>query len=415
MKHNAEIISIGDELLAGFTINTNAAFISQQLRSIGITVKWVTTISDERSEILEALQTAGKRAAVVLVTGGLGPTPDDITKNCISTYFNAELEENTQVIKDLQHLIKVRGRSKTFFDLNRAQALVPHGAEILHNAYGTAPGIVMQKENTWFAFMPGVPKEMKAMVRNYFLDFLKKKFSLPQIETRLLRTTGIAESMLHVLLSDLIKKFPQYPFAFLPKAIGVDLRFRFNDSEQMDKAAWLAFTDKIKEQASDYIFTEDERNLEQVIVEMLTEKKLTLAVAESFTGGLLQDWITNVRGSSLPFLGGFITYSNNAKVAFCNVKADSLKKHGAVSEQVALEMVHGVQQKFNSDCAISTTGIAGPDGGSKEKPVGLSYIGVRYKEKEHIRKFQFSNDREINKMRGAMAGLEMLRRLLISN
>jgi len=412
MKIYAEIISIGDELLAGYTINTNSAFIAQQLRGIGIMVKWVTTIPDEHTEILNALKTANQRAAVVLVTGGLGPTPDDITKNSISTFFKARLIEHPQVLQDLKKLIETRGRGKRFFDLNRGQALVPKGAKVLHNAYGTAPGIVLKKEDSWFCFMPGVPKEMKAMFSNYFIDFLKEKFPLAYIDTKILRTTGIAESMLHELLNDTIQAYSQYGLAFLPKPIGVDLRFRFNSAENKDSETWQKFVDQIRNDAREYIFTEDERNLEHVIVDSLKSKKYTLAVAESFTGGLIQDWITNVPGSSVPFLGGFVTYSNEAKVIFSGVNSASLEKYGAVSEQVALEMVRGVQNKFSSACAVSTTGIAGPSGGSIEKPVGLCYIAVRCKDKENVKKFRFGTDREINKMRGAMAGLDMLRKLI---
>jgi competence/damage-inducible protein CinA-like protein len=409
MKIYAEIISIGDELLAGYTINTNSAFIAQQLRNIGIKVKWVTTISDEHNEILHALSTANQRAAVVMVTGGLGPTPDDITKNSISTFFNAELIEHPQVLEDLEKLIATRGRSKRFFDLNRGQALVPKGAKVLHNAHGTAPGIVLNKEDSWFCFMPGAPKEMKS---DYFLDFLKDNLTLAHIDTKILRTTGIAESMLHELVNGTLNSYPQFGVAFLPKPIGVDLRFRFNTSENKNKKSWENFVDKVRKDAKEFIFTEDERNLEQVIVELLTERKLTLAIIESFTGGLVQDWITNVPGSSLTFLGGFVTYSNEAKVSFADVAENSLKQFGAVSEQVAVEMVRGVQKKFASDCAVSTTGIAGPSGGGAEKPVGLCYIAVRSGQKEAVRKFRFGTDREINKMRGAITAFDMLRKLL---
>ena len=235
------------------------------------------------------------------------------------------------------------------------------------------------------------------------------------INTHILRTTGIAESRLHELIRDLLENNPQFSVAFLPKAIGVDLRFReaSGDAEVADQ--WKKFIARIRQEVQNYIFTEDERNLEHVIVELLTEKKLTLAVAESFTGGLLQDWITNVPGSSVPFLGGIITYSNEAKLIFTNVSRHSLNNHGAVSEKVALEMVRGIQNKFESDCAIATTGIAGPGGGSEEKPVGLCYIAVRYKGNEIVQKFRFGNDREINKMRGAMAGLEILRQIIHNN
>lgn len=409
----AEIICIGDELLAGYTVNTNATFISQQLRSIGISVKWVTTISDEHDEILSALEEANERAGIIMVTGGLGPTPDDITKKAICVYFKKELVEHPDALNDLRNFIIVRGRSEKFLEMNRGQALVPQDARVIRNTFGTAPGIILKNKESWFSFMPGVPKEMKAMVSNFYLDFLKDQFPLPKINTYLLRTTGIAESSLHDLLKGTLEKYDQFPLAFLPKAIGVDLRFRFTSNINESIEEWQNFIANVRKKAGKYIFTEDERDLEQVMVEMLTEKKLTLSVAESFTGGLLQDRITNVPGSSIPFLGGIITYSNDAKLTFTNVSRNTLKEYGAVSEQVALEMVQGIQRKFNSDCAVSTTGIAGPGGASEDKPVGLCYIAVRYKEKEKVRQFHFGPDRIINKMRGAVAGLEMLRRIIL--
>ena len=409
----AEIISIGNEILAGYTINTNSAFIAQELKDIGIHVSWVTTISDNDDEIFSALETANRRAQVIAVTGGLGPTPDDITKATICKYFNTRLVENAQVLEDLKDFIKKRNRDPRFLEINRAQAMVPESSQILRNQYGTAPGLVLKKDNSWFVFMPGVPLEMKNMFKPAFLDLLKKEFELARIETRILRTTGIAESTLHDLLKEEIEAHPKFPFAFLPRQIGVDLRFRLASADAEKNREWLNFINQIRIKANKYIFTEDERSLEEIMVERLIAIKKTISVAESFTGGLLQDWITNVPGSSNVFLGGIVAYSNAAKIAFLDVSTETLKTYGAVSEQTALEMARGIQKRFGSDCSVSSTGIAGPGGGSENKPVGLSFIAARYNDREIVRQFNFGSSREINKMRGAMAGLEMLRRLIL--
>jgi nicotinamide-nucleotide amidase len=410
---NAELISIGNELLAGYTVNTNAAYIAARLKDSGIAVQWVTTIADEKGEILDVLARANQRADIIVVTGGLGPTPDDITKGTICEYFKTTLHEDEYVLHDLHKFAKDRNRDEHFIKLNQAQALVPETAIILRNKLGTAPGLILEKDKSVFVFMPGVPQEMKAIF-NVFIDFLKSRFNLPVIKTHILRTTAIAESRLHDILKDEIEAFPQFPFSFLPKQIGVDLRFTLTIAEQSEEKQWQDFIHAIYSKAQKYIFAQDERNLENVIIDLLTHRKLSLSVAESFSGGLLQDWLTNVPGSSAVFHGGLVTYSNESKMIFADVKSETLNKFGAVSEQTALEMARGVQQKFKTDCSISTTGIAGPAGGSKEKPVGLCYIAARYKEKEKVRPFNFGNDRKINKMRGAMAGLEMLRRLLLN-
>ncbi|KAA3615626.1 MAG: competence/damage-inducible protein A [Calditrichaeota bacterium] len=410
---SAELISIGNELLAGYTVNTNVTFISQQLKDIGISVKWITTIADEPDEIFDALQKANQRANIVMTTGGLGQTPDDITKATICTYFDTKLHQSHSVLKDLKKFIHDRNRSEKFLEINRGQALVPVDAQIISNPIGTAPGLILKRDGSWFSFMPGVPREMKAMVTNHFIPFLKTKFDLPKIKTEIMRTTGVPESKLYDILKAEIEAYPQFPVAFLPKQIGVDMRFRLMVTDSGIEKNWHGFIERIRIKAQKYIFTNDERNIEQVMVEMLSSKKLTLAIVESFTGGLIQDWITDVPGSSAIYNGGIVTYSNESKVEFTEVSQETLQKFGAVSEQTALEMVRGIQKRFNSDCAISTTGIAGPDGGSKEKPVGLCFVAARYKEKEFVRQFNFGTERRINKMRGAMTGMEMLRRLLV--
>lgn len=408
----AEIVSIGNEVLAGHTINTNAAYISQQMASIGLPVHWITTIGDTHDDILYALQTANKRADVVLVTGGLGPTPDDITKTTICEYFKSTLVKNAMVLKHIQKLLKKRGLS--LLNSNIAQAFVPDKADILYNPVGTAPGMALIHNGCYFFFMPGVPLEMKRLIDEQIIPYLKRKLQFPTIKSYLLRTTGIAESRLFELLKDILNQYSQFSIAFLPCHIGVDLRFKLISKDSTEQEQFNTFVDAVRKKASKYIFTENNIELEEVLGQILKEKKLTFSCAESFTGGLIGDLITNIPGSSEYFMGGLITYSNESKINSISVKRKTLESFGAVSNEVAIEMVRGLQNVFYTDCAIATTGIAGPTGATKTKPVGLCYVAARYGEKEIVKEFHFGHDRIINKRRGAMAGMELLRRLILN-
>ncbi|HID38645.1 MAG TPA: competence/damage-inducible protein A [Calditrichaeota bacterium] len=408
----AEIISIGNEILAGYTVNTNATFISQQLMSIGLPVGWISTISDNHDDILNALGAAMQRAQVVLVTGGLGPTPDDITKKVICEFFKTEMVFNSEVFEDVQTFLRARGADLN--QANRDQALVPAAAKIIRNKIGTAPGLMFQKKGIYFFFMPGVPAEMKYITHKFIVGFLAKELNLPKVHNRLLRTTGIAEAKLYERLKDILDSFPQCQPAFLPRHIGVDLRFRLISDDEQDLRRFEQFISAIKERTAKYIFADRPIELEERLGEILVEKKLTLAVAESFTGGLLSNLLTDISGSSRYFLGAAVTYSNESKMQLLGVQDDTLAKYGAVSEATVLEMLKGVQKSFGSHCAIATTGIAGPTGATPGKPVGLCYIAARYGNKTAVREFRFGTDRIINKRRGAVAGMEMLRRLLLN-
>ncbi len=407
----AEIISIGNEILAGYTVNTNASFISQQLMSIGLPVGWVTTISDEHDDILKALHTAVRRAKAILVTGGLGPTPDDITKKAVCEFFETEMIFNEHVFEDVQSFLRARGADLN--QANRDQALVPAAAKIIRNKMGTAPGLMFKKDNAYFFFMPGVPAEMKYITSRFITGFLAKELQLPKVHNRLLRTTGIAEAKLYERLRDILDSFPQCQLAFLPRHIGVDLRFRLISDDAKDLQRFEQFITAIKKRAAKYIFTDRPIELEERLGEILAERELTLAVAESFTGGLLSSLLTDISGSSRYFLGSAVTYSNESKMRLLNVQEETLARFGAVSRETVLEMVEGVQKSFASNCAIATTGIAGPTGATAGKPVGLCYIAARFDNKTAVREFHFGTDRIINKKRGAVAGMEMLRRLLL--
>ncbi|RMH62101.1 MAG: competence/damage-inducible protein A [Calditrichaeota bacterium] len=407
----AEIITIGNEVLAGYTVNTNATFISSRLREAGIAVKWVTTIADEPDAIKQAWQTAEERARLIITTGGLGPTPDDMTKNCIADFFNAPLEENARAAEDLKRFFALRKRPMT--DINKGQILTPRGARVISNPVGTAPGLVMSRNDRVFAFFPGVPAEMKAMFTDGLMPMLTEFFDRPVIHTHLLRTTGIAESRLYEAVSDVVKQHSDFPLSFLPRQTGVDLRFTLIGDEPQTLKRWHAFIAVIRKSLHKYIFTEEERELHDVLLEMLRNRKMTLSVAESFTGGLIQDQITDIPGASDVFLGGVVAYSNDAKKALLAVSDHTLRETGAVSAATALEMARGVQERFQSDCSIATTGIAGPGGATPNKPVGLCYIAACLKDHESVREFRFGlNNRRLNKLRGAISGLEMLRRLL---
>ncbi len=403
----AEIISIGNELLSGLTINTNASWMAQQFQSIGLSVNWITTISDTAEEIEFALNTASKRANIIVCTGGLGPTPDDITKNTICNFFNTKLILHEKTLRDVKKIFE--GRHLKMPETNIGQAMIPEISEALPNPMGTAPGIFIDFENRLYFFLPGVPQEMKNLVSSSVLDRITKKYRLKEFQTYLMRTTGIAESRLFEKLESILKNYPKVNVAFLPKSTGVDIRLKSDTSDVNTQRIF----NEIKHIAGKYIYTELEEELTQLLGRILTEKKLTLSTAESFTGGLISDWITNISGSSAYFMAGITTYSNESKIAQLGVSESTLRQYGAVSEQTAKEMVMGIKKLTKTDCAISSTGIAGPTGATETKPVGLCYLAANFNDKIIVKKFNFGKNRRFNKERGAIAGLELLRRLIL--
>lgn len=409
--YSAEIITIGDEVLAGFTINSNAAYIARQLATIGLNVQRVTTIQDKYDEIIDALYRAERPGNIVIVTGGLGPTPDDITKKSIAAFFDREMVFNEEVLEDVERFLNARGRPLN--GINREQALLPKSDRVIRNNHGTAPGLVFIKKNCYYFFLPGVPVEMEHMVDGFILSYLEKELELPAISNRIIRTTGIAESKLYERVRDIMEQYTEFSISFLPRYIGVDMRFRLSSGKPAAIHRFTLFYEAIYQRIKKYAFSRDETDLQEVLGVLLNRQEKTLALAESFTGGLIADYITNVAGSSQYFLGSVTAYSNESKRRLLKVSQSTLKGHGAVSEETALEMVRGVQELFSSTCAIATTGIAGPGGATATKPVGLSFVAVRDGNTEIVREFRFGSDRLLNKRRGAVAGLEMLRRVLL--
>lgn len=406
-----EIITIGNELLAGYTVNTNATFIAQQLLTIGISVGWVTTIRDSHEEILSAFRVAQQRADAVLVSGGLGPTPDDITKKCIAEYFGTAFIRNEQVFADISRLLT--NRNLHLLQSNRDQALVPDAAEIIRNPVGTAPGLILQKNRVPFIFMPGVPQEMQRMLSGPVLAYLKENLDIEPVTTHLLRTTGITEAALYERVKNIVDAEKNIQLSFLPRGIGIDLRLKASIDTPEKQQAFAAFISALKAGIGKHVYTETDITMEEKIGELLRERSLTLATAESFTGGLIADWLTNVPGSSEYYMGSVIAYSNESKIRLLGVQPDTLETYGAVSENTVLEMLQGVRERFGTDCSIASTGIAGPGGGSDAKPVGLCYLAASCNGRERIKRFNFGENRIRTKRRGAIAGLELLRRLLL--
>jgi nicotinamide-nucleotide amidase len=407
----AELISIGNELLNGITPNTNASWLGETLAKIGPQVNWITVIRDVPAEIEAALQTASKRADLIIATGGLGPTPDDLTRQAIGSFFETELILHPEILEKIEKIFA--GRNMEMPEINRVQALVPRTAVLIENSMGTAPGFEMVKEGKVFYFLPGVPLEMKRMMEQTILGKLKERFVFRPVPEHLFRTTGIAESRVYEKIADILNRYPEFPAAFLPKTSGIDIRLKNYIFQPEAESKFTKCIAEIRSCLDKYIFSETEESLPEVIGRLLTGKKLSLALAESFSGGLVADWITNIPGSSSYFAGSVVTYSNKSKIDLLKVSAQSIEQNGAVSPEVALEMVHGVRQLFHTECALSTTGIAGPGGATCTKPLGLCFLAAVCPDDVRVRQFNFGRDRRTNKQRGAAAALELLRRMLL--
>jgi nicotinamide-nucleotide amidase len=291
--------------------------------------------------------------------------------------------------------------------------MVPESAEIISNPAGTAPGLVLRKNGVIYIFMPGVPQELQLMMEGPVPVQLKSNLDIPAIRTHLLRTTGITEAGLYEKIRDIVDAESRFQLSFLPRGIGVDLRFKHSGNDQNEHVGFNRFIASVRKRIGKYVFTEEDISMQEHIGNLLRERNLTLGVAESFTGGVICDWLTNVPGSSAYFLGGVITYSNRSKADILNVKTQTLEQYGAVSEETVKEMVRGAQNRFRTDCSIATTGIAGPSGGTDKKPVGLCYVAARYGSKEGVRQFNFGKNRLRTKNRGAIAAMELLRRLIL--
>ena len=409
MTTTAEIISIGDELLYGQTLDTNAHWISHKLDEYNIKVFQRTTIGDDADQILNAFATAAERVDIVLITGGLGPTKDDLTKSLLAEYFGVGMVRHEEVLRDITLLFAKASREVTA--LNAQQADLPANCQKITNPVGTAPGMWFYENNTVFVAMPGVPYEMKSIMTQGILPKLHEMFSKGVLHHHIIKTIGITESSLSDLIEDWEVNLPNHiKLAYLPTKGQVKLRMTgsgddLNTLKQEIDVLKMAIMPKIAK----YVYGFGTDSLEGVIGQLLNNNNLTLATAESCTGGYLAHMITSVPGSSRYFKGSVIAYSNEVKIAQLGVSTEDLKQQGAVSEEVAKAMAEGVKKELNADIAIATTGIAGPDGGTAEKPVGTVWIAYSDKHKTLAKKFNFSRDRTFIVHWSALAALNMIR------
>jgi nicotinamide-nucleotide amidase len=408
----AAVIAIGDELLIGQVINSNAALIAEKLDAAGISVEEMITVGDDEEAIVNTLHRSLSEHDVLCLTGGLGPTHDDVTRSAICKFFKTDLILNEEALENVRRIIKHRDVPIT--KLNEEQALVPRGCDVMQNSHGTAPGYFFHREGKHVAVMPGVPHEMKAMMERYVTSYFQQHPVGQVIRHRTLKTTGIPESFLFQQLGNLDELLEGAKLAFLPGPAGVRLRISVKEKEEATANKKLqSVEESIRKKAAKYIYGVEDEELEQVVGRMLTERKLTIAVAESCTGGLITDKITDVSGSSNYFERGIISYSNQSKIEDLRVPKELIETYGAVSSEVARAMAQGVRQIAGTDIGISTTGIAGPTGGSAEKPVGLVWIGYSDGNETLAVKLNFGDDRRRVKERAAQAALELVRRRLL--
>jgi nicotinamide-nucleotide amidase len=408
----SEIITIGDEILIGQIVDTNSAFIAQQLNNIGIRVKQISSVSDDRQHILTALDEARNRADVILITGGLGPTKDDITKKTLAEYFKAGMVENKEALENVTRIFERFNRP--LLDVNRKQAEVPDNCEAIINKNGTAPGMWFNVDGKIYVSMPGVPHEMMYMMEDSIIPKLKSTLQLPVIIHKTILTAGEGESFLAQRIGDIEDSLPKHiKLAYLPKLGQVRLRLSGYGDERLKLQTEVdAFASKIVERVKNVVVAEEDIPLEKAILNIMTGRGLTLSVAESCTGGYISHLITRHPGSSKVFFGGAISYSYDLKESMLGVKNETLWQFGAVSQQTVVEMVEGALINFQSDYALAVTGIAGPDGGTPEKPVGTVWIAVANKERSIAKKMTFGNKRQQNIERSAITALNMLISLL---
>ncbi|MEI7499966.1 MAG: competence/damage-inducible protein A [Bacteroidota bacterium] len=414
---NVEIINIGDELLIGQVINTNASWMAEQLSLAGFRVHQVTMISDQREHILEALASAAMRAEIVLISGGIGPTKDDITKHTLCEFFGTRLVFNEEAYRDVEEIFARRGYKVT--ELNRMQAELPENCTGIPNKAGTARGMWFEKERTGdgktiFVSMPGVPFEMKSMMTDHIIPRLKEIYRTPFIYHKTVLTQGIGESFLATLIEEWENALPGHiKLAYLPQPGIVRLRLSgTGKEEQIIRRQVDGEVAKLEVLIPDYIFGHDEDTLEEIVGQLLKASQSTLATAESCTGGYIAHLLTSIPGSSAFFKGSVVAYANEIKQRALGVTSESLQKYGAVSKEVVTEMAITAQTMFDVDYVIATSGIAGPDGGTPDKPVGTTWIAIATPDEIFAKQYTFGDNRDRNIRRTALQALNLLRKKL---
>lgn len=412
----AEIITIGDEILIGQIVDTNSAFLASELHKLGIAVHQISSVQDEREHILEALDEAESRADLILITGGLGPTRDDITKHTLCEYTGDTLVRDPDVLAHIEELFRTYITSTPISDLNRNQALVPGRAEILHNPYGTAPGMWMKGKKAILVSMPGVPFEMKSLFKNAVAPRILEAFHPPVLLHRTLITYGLGESAIAERISDWQDALPPHmKLAYLPNLGRVRLRLstRGSDPEVLKEELEQQLS-VLRDMIRDILYgEEDGESLEETLVRSFTDKGVTLAAAESFTGGRIAAQITAVPGASAVFKGSLVCYASSVKSGFLGVPEALIREHSVVSAPVALEMARKARQQMQSDFAIATTGNAGPTKGDSDAPIGTVYIALAGPGGEVAETFMMGNHRERVVQKSVNKAFEMLAREIL--
>lgn len=409
----AEIIAIGTEILLGDIINSNAQYLAQELAALGIDMYYQQVVGDNENRILHAFDEAYSRSDIIITTGGLGPTDDDLTKEVAAKYFNKQLLTDKESIEKIKEYFKFRQRKMT--ENNLKQGLIPEGAIVINNNNGTAPGVIIEEKNKVMIILPGPPREMKPMFEETVRPYLQKK-SDSVLVSKMIKILGIGESAVAEDVKDLMDAQTNPTIAPYAKEAGVMLRVTAKAQNKEEALELIKpIEDQIKSRLGNNIYATEDISIEEVVAKLLIKNKLTISTAESCTGGMIASTLINYPGISEVFLEGAVTYSNEAKHKRLGVKNETLDKYGAVSEETAREMAIGIANTAGTDVSIVTTGIAGPDGGSEEKPVGLVYIGVYVKGQVIVQRCIFNGNRSKIRLQATITGLDMLRRILIKN
>jgi len=407
----AEIIAIGTEILLGDIVNTNSQYISKRLADLGIFVYHQSVVGDNPERIKEAYALAFSRADLVIATGGLGPTKDDLTKEMAAEYFNREMVVDKESLDKIEQFFKRLNRPNV--EGNRKQAYFPKGSIIIPNDHGTAPGCIIEDGNKIMIMMPGPPREMVPMFENQVVPYLKK-FQDGVLVSKVLRVQGLGESGMEDMVKDIMDAQTNPTIAPYAKDGEAILRItaKANSTEEAEKLI-EPVEQQIRQRLGDNIYGVGDTSIEEVVAQMLIEKKLTIATAESCTGGLLAGKLINYPGISAVFMEGAVTYSNESKMKRLGVRKETLEKFGAVSEQTACEMAQGIARNAGTDIGLSVTGIAGPDGGTDQKPVGLVYVGLYIKGEVKVKKLSLWGNRQNIRNRTVLQALDWLRRELL--
>jgi len=416
MKAKVEIINIGDELLIGQVINTNASWMGSILSEKGFDVVSILAVSDDDKAITEAVDKALKTVDIVLLSGGLGPTKDDITKTVLANYFDSEMYFNEEAFQHIQDLFKSRGFVVS--EVNRQQAHLPQKAKVIPNRNGTASGMWFDQNNKVVVSMPGVPFEMKTMMEKELLPRLIEKFHPEKYSQKTIMCSGVGESFLANMIEEVEDHLPgSIKLAYLPRPGLVRLRLssRGEDEQAIQKAIQKEVNKIVNILGPEIVFGYDDISLEGSIAQLLVQHGKTISTAESCTGGNISHLLTSMAGSSQYFHGSIVSYSNEAKHSLLHVNNDHLQKYGAVSEEVVRQMAEGTRKQFNTDYSMATSGIAGPDGGTTDKPVGYTWIAVSGPNETHSKAFQFGEHRGRNITRASLSALNMIRMMILND